>query len=160
MAELAALGDVEAVWQRPIPDSDRELILRLVTFAQARIRHLIPTVDMRITDGTLSHDVVAPVVAAMVVRAAANPASLVGSKAAGGVSITFDQAVRAGLDPTASELELLLAPPATATGLRGWGTIRATPGLGYPEPGMWQPDEVLHLPRTRQQARRHYQVEP
>jgi hypothetical protein len=156
VAELAGLGDVEAVWQRPIPQSDQGLVLRLLNFAQARIRHLIPTVDTRINDGTLSRDVVAPVVAAMVVRAAANPASLVGSKAAGGVSITFDQAVRAGLDPTASELELLLAPPAVDTGPRGWGTIRATPGMPYPEVGTWMPDEVMHLPRVRQQARRLY----
>jgi hypothetical protein len=160
VAELANLGDVEAIWQRQIPEDDREPILRLLAYAQARIRHLVPTIDTRVTDGTLSRDVVAPVIGAMVVRAAANPAHLVGSKAAGGVSITFDQAVRAGLDPTASELEILLAP-AVNSGQRGWGTIRATPGMGYSDScGTWIPDYWMHQPRTRSARRWLYEPEP
>lgn len=161
MAELADIGDIEAVWQRSIPAGDRELVLRLLQYAQARIRHLIPTVDSRIADGSLSRDVVAPVIGAMVVRAAANPAQLIGSKAAGGVSMTYDQAVRAGLDPTATELEWLLSPPTETGGQRGWGTIKVKPGMGYPERSTWIPDYWLHAPRTVQRARvRLYDPEP
>lgn len=126
--DLAGIDQVTSLG-RPLSDAERDLAFAWIPVASAIIRARVGTVDARLADGTLSADVVAYVVAQMIVSALDRPGAGVTqrSETVGPVSRSesFDKAAAAGLGMTDAWLALLLpAVPATA----GIGSIR----LGLP----------------------------
>ena len=72
MADLATVTDVETRW-RTLTADETAVVEVLLGDASGIIRVEVPTVDARITDGTLDADTVAGVVVQMVLRVMRNP---------------------------------------------------------------------------------------
>jgi hypothetical protein len=147
MVDLATQDDVESLW-RPLTRDEAQGIDGMLRFASGIVRVRVPSVDARITEGTLDRQLVADVVASMVLRAIRNPTG-VRTETVGPVSYTVDSNVAAGylyLDP--AELALLV-PPASAS--RALGTMRLHAGLGLPTRRLHARDAELGPERRGQQ---------
>lgn len=72
MATLASSQDVAARW-RVLSAAEASLATVLLTDAEGIVRVRVPSVDARVADGTLPADVVAGVLARMVLRVMRNP---------------------------------------------------------------------------------------
>lgn len=127
MADLASQDDVESLW-RVLTDDESGLVEGLLRYASAIARSRVPSIDARIDDGTLDPQVVADVVASMVIRAMRNPTGVT-AETIGPVSYSVSARVAAGylyLD----DGELSLLGPLPEPGARGFGTIRLRAGMG------------------------------
>lgn len=72
MADLASAQDLEKTW-RPLTGPEMTAAQVWIRRASAIVRQEVPSVDDRITAGTLDPDIVATVVEAMVRRVMSNP---------------------------------------------------------------------------------------
>jgi hypothetical protein len=126
--DLATIDQVVSLG-RPLSDAENNLALAWLPVASAIIRARLGTVDARLADGTLSSDLVAYVVAQMIVSALDRPGAGVTqrSETVGPISRSesYDKANTAGLGLTDAWLAMLL-PAVSATA--GIGSIR----LGLP----------------------------
>lgn len=126
MASYANPEDLEVVW-RPLTDAQTDTAETYLAYASAILRQRVATLDDRIAAGTLDRILVQGVVVAMVKRVMSNPDGL-RQRTVGSVSLTFDEARAAGIDPTAEELELLVP---RRTGRGAPRTARLGIGLGF-----------------------------
>lgn len=140
MADLATIEQVASLG-RPLSPAERELGLAWLPVASAIVRARVSTVDARVAAGTLDAQLVAYVVAQMIVTALDRPGAGVTqrSETVGPISRSesYDKANAAGLGLTGAWLAMLL-PAASATA--GIGSIRLglptylDPGPVHPEP--------------------------
>lgn len=125
MAPFATSEDVAAQW-RPLTDDQVLIVDELLDYASAILRQRVGLIDDRLADGTLDPVLVRGVAVAMVLRVMRNPDGI-RQRTAGAVSVTFDDARAAGIDPTPSELSML-APRRAGRGAPR--SARLCPGLG------------------------------
>jgi len=129
---LATISDVEGAF-RPLVGDESGQAAHLLVLASALVRGEFPRTDERLGTGDLDRDVVAHLVAGIVVRGLRNPdAARSRSETVGPftTSATYADAV-AQLSLLPAERRLLSVPSGLPPGL---GTIRLTPGLA-PPPG-------------------------
>lgn len=124
MAEpFATVDDVDAL--RPLTADERELANTLLRYASALMRRQLPTLDARITAGTLDPDLAEYVAVQMVVRVLRNPDGI-RQETVGPSSITYDTSQAVGqLMLSTGDLAILAAP---GTGF-AIGTARLGTGL-------------------------------
>ena len=127
MADLATQDDVESLWRALVGDEIVQ-VDGLLRYASTIVRSRVPSVDVRIDDGTLDPQIVADVVASMVIRALRNPTG-VSQESIGPVSFSVSTLVAAGYLFLSDDEAALLAPSGLP-GARGFGTIRLYAGLG------------------------------
>lgn len=130
MDPLAVPTDVAGLW-RPLTDAETTVAMTLIDYASRIVRASVQEIDERITAGTLDAELVAHVVASMVVRFMRNP----DGKRSGTKSIddyttswTYDQVVSSGHLVLLPAEASLLAP--TRDTSRRPKAIRMTPALG------------------------------
>lgn len=141
MADLADVADVENLYQ-PVADDDLRRVEGLIRYASSVVRASVPGLDRRVERGTLDAQVVADVVAMMVIRALRNPGGVT-QETIGPVSYSVDANVGSGYVFLSDAERALLAPTASAgasSGPRGVGMIRLTPALGFAKgrPSTWR----------------------
>jgi hypothetical protein len=130
---LATVGEVGNQYGSMTP-AQEGLASWLVRAASKMIRFRYPQVDAQIASGLLDGDVVALVVANMVLRVLRNPGGL-RAETTGPFSRSYDTSVAAGLLGLSAEELTMLTP----TQLQGWApasTIRLRPGLAPPPCGV------------------------
>lgn len=134
---LAAVGDVSAQYGALTP-AQEGITSWLLRAASKMVRFRFPRTDEWLAAGRLDRDVVALVVANMVLRVLRNPGGL-RAETVGPFSRTYDTGNAAGL-LTITEEELgLLVPAVVGTSAYAIGTIRLKPGLAPPPRG-WHRD--------------------
>lgn len=107
----ATTTDVADLLLRPLTDAEQRSAERLLRFAAAAVRQQVPLVDARLAAGTLDQDLVASVVAAVVVRVLRNPEGLKSqTESAGPFSHTRVQGQPAGFLRLLPEEIVLLRP--------------------------------------------------
>lgn len=111
MADLATIEQVASLG-RPLSDAERDLALAWLPVASAIVRSRTSSVDERLASGALSPDLVAYVVAQMIVTALDRPGAGVTqrSETVGPISRSesYDKATAAGLGLTDAWLAMLL----------------------------------------------------
>lgn len=128
---FATLDDVTALF-RALTEAEAPVVERLLALASRVVRAQVPSIDERISAGTLDPELVRDVVAGMVVRALRNPAG-VKQQAVGPMSVTYDGL--AGLVYLAAQELAQLQPVGSPS--RRVGTIRLAAGLGSPIRPRW-----------------------
>jgi hypothetical protein len=126
VGDLATQDDVEAFW-RTLTDDETGQVDGLLRLASAIVRSRVPGIDNRLAGCTVDRQLVADVVASMVVRAMRNPTGIK-QETIGPVSYAIDARVAAGylfLDDSEAALLAPAIPPGTVAGI---GTMR----LGAP----------------------------
>lgn len=124
---LASPDDVAELW-RALSTEETALARTLIRYASAILRRRVTDLDARVASGDVGADLVALVVARMVLRVMQSPAGGVKSQTVGPYSVTYDTAAAARhlvLDP--DDLALLAPVPSTPTS--PVGSIRLRPGL-------------------------------
>lgn len=124
MVALATVADVETL-DRDASFGDHALVETLLRAASAIARKEVPSINARMTAGTLDADLVTHVVAGMVVRVLRNrvPDELMALGEDSPVAEGWDSTLRL----TAREKALLSPTPAKTV-----GSVYVTAGLGYP----------------------------
>lgn len=111
MASFATPEDVEAVWQQALTDAQTIATAQWLVYASALIRSRVPTVDDRITAGTLDAELTKFVAVSMVLRMLRNPEGIRQESETLGSwshSATYSEAISSGrLFLTDEELGLL-----------------------------------------------------
>lgn len=106
MANPTAVSDIEARW-RPLSPSETIVATSLLADAWSTLIGRVPSLDQRLTDGSVSPDLVVAVVSAMVLRVLRNPEGK-RQESLDDYSYTRDQALSAGvLYVTDAEIDLL-----------------------------------------------------
>lgn len=110
--------------------ADQEIVAEtLLEDASEKLRAMVPTIDDRITDGTLNAVLPRLVVVRMVIDALNNPGRLK-SEQVEDVAFTYDlQQLRQQMHPTADELAMLRPRTSTPGKPRGIGRARTRPVL-------------------------------
>lgn len=130
MADLATIDDVEQLW-RAVPDDELARTEAQLRYASSIVRARFPGIDARIRTCQLDRQLVADVVAGMVVRASRNPSGLT-QETIGPVSYSVNANVASGYLPlTADDIALLAAPGAagSSSSSLGVGTMRLRAAL-------------------------------
>jgi hypothetical protein len=112
MADLASIDDVEQLW-RALSDDELPRTEAMLRYASSIVRARFPGIDARIRACQLDSQLVADVVASMVIRASRNPSG-VSQETIGPVSYSVNANVASGyLSLTADDIALL-APSGSA----------------------------------------------
>jgi hypothetical protein len=133
MADLATTDDVEQLW-RVLTDDELPRVEAMLRYASSIVRARFPTIDARLRSCQIDRQLVADVVASMVVRASRNPSGLQ-QETIGPVSYSVNANVASGyLTLTADEAALLSVPgsagaPGGGSGSGGVGTMRLRAAL-------------------------------
>lgn len=127
MVDFATQDDIEALW-RPLDASESGQVESLLRLASAMVRGRFPDLETRLYRSQIDSQLVADIVASMVVRAMRNPTGIK-QETIGPVSYTVDARVASGY-LFIDDAEAALLAPAALPGARGFGSIRLSAGLG------------------------------
>jgi hypothetical protein len=118
VVSYADVSDVIDLFPGTLDDASQDRAERLLEFASNLLRQAVPSIDARVTAGTLEPDLVRDVTAMMVVRALLNPAGAKSRSETVGPSslaVTLHDSLASGAVFVSAEDLRALAPPAGGT---------------------------------------------
>jgi hypothetical protein len=121
MADLATIDDVEQLW-RALSDDELGRTEAMLRYASSIVRARFPGIDARIASCQLDSQLVADVVAGMVIRAGRNPSG-VSQETIGPVSYSVNANVASGYLTLTPDDIALLAPAGSAGSASGSGRV-------------------------------------
>lgn len=125
MTPLAETSDIEASWRALDPVVEEPQAQRHLRYATQIVRKRFPTIDQRIANDDLDPQLVADVVAAMVVRY---------MRSHEGEARNDNQQRLEASEIALTDAEIALLEPTQIGELKRMGTIKVTPSLPYCEP--------------------------